>query len=333
MRIDVHTHYRTPQFLEQIEELGAFDEITAYKILRTQIRPLVGVIPDQVHVRERLAEMDASGIDMQILSIGALQPYFPTAEKAVAGARLTNDMHRSLVERHPTRFGQFGCLPMPHVDESIAEIGRLLDDLDCVGINMGTSAGGIPLDDPAYDAVWAELDRRSAVVFLHPGTEDQRLIGSNEFHLAPDFGAPAELSVTLTRLIVSGHTTRFPNIRIIAAMTGGLLPQMLERYEKGLRQSNPELAASLGGVAPHLRKIYYDTCIMEEPDVLDAAIRRFGADQLVMGSDYGRPTITCEQAVDYVQAAALLSEDEKTGVLGGNAAALLGLTRTSRAAS
>lgn len=326
MRIDTHTHYRTPDYLRAMEDLGAFEKITAYRILRTQIRPLVGVIPDEEHVRARLADMDAAGVDMQMLSIGAYQPYFTDAPTAAKAAQLTNDMHNSLVRRHPERFGLFACLPLPHIEESLAEIARGLDLLNCAGINLGCSADGLPVDDPRFDEVWAELDRRHAVVFLHPGTEDQVLVGSQEYHLAPDFGAPAELAVTLARLVIAGHTTRYPHVRIIAAMTGGALPQLLDRYEHGLRQSNPEIAEALGGIGGHLRKLYYDTSILEEPGVLEAAATRFGASRLVLGSDFGRPTITSEAAVAYVESATFLSDAEKSAVLDGTAAALLGLS-------
>jgi 6-methylsalicylate decarboxylase len=269
--------------------------------------------------------MDDAHVDLQMLSIGSMQVYLSDASRAAQAARLTNDMHDSLVQRYPGRFRLFGCLPLPHVDASLAELSRCLDELQCPGINLGCSADGRPLDDPLFDPVWAELDRRGAVVFLHPGVKIDGVVGCLDHHLAPDFVSPAEIGVTIMRLIIAGHTDRYRNVKLIVATTGGALPFLAERYAHGLRQSSPGVFDRLGGVDRHLRALYYDTSVIEEDHVLQLAKERFGADRLVLGSDYGRPTVTSQMAVDYIAESSYLTGAEKTAVLDHTAAELLGL--------
>lgn len=327
MRIDVHAHYSPTAYFDRMEELGAFDEIPVFQIMKALYRPATrkpGAQParNRDDIAGRLADMDAAAVDMQILSLGAAQPYFLDPDKAVAASRLANDLSGQLIDKYPDRFSAFGAIPLPHVEDAVDEVVRCLDAMAFAGVGLGCSAAGIPLDDPRFDAVWAALDARSAVVFLHPGVGIHGIVGSGEHHLAPDFVSPAELAVAAARLVVSGLTLRYPNVHFLLATTGGGLPFFARRFDRGLRQDDSHRYDDLGGFLPHLREFHYDTSVLEEPLVLQTAAELFGTDQIMLGSDFSRPGVTSAAAVAYVTEADFLSGEQKRSILDGNAATL-----------
>jgi 6-methylsalicylate decarboxylase len=329
VRIDVHAHYSPTAYFDRMEALGAFEEIPIFQIMKALYRPdtrkpggLKG--KDRNDVGGRLVDMDNAGVDMQVLGLGAAQPYFGDADRAAEGARLANDLTASVVDTHPDRFSAFAAVPLPHPAAAIAEVVRCLDVLGFAGVGLGCSAAGIALDDPRFEELWAAIDERSAVVFLHPGVGAHGIVGCGEHHLAPDFVSPSELAVAAARLIVTGVTTRYPNVRFLLATTGGSLPFFAGRFDRGLRQDDGDLYEELGGFLPHLRTFHYDTSVLEEPLVLRTAAELFGTDRLVLGSDFSRPGVTSKAAVSYVLDESRLSDADKRAILDENAARLLG---------
>jgi aminocarboxymuconate-semialdehyde decarboxylase len=325
MRIDVHTHFHSPRLFEKLDELGGFQELVGLQVLGVHRRKYwekrfaAGL--DAV-LEERFTAMDAAGCDRQILDIGAYQPYFRAESAAIAAARFANDLYAELSAANSSRFSYFACLPLPHIDATLAEIDRVLDQREQVGVVIGCSAHGLTLDDPAFEPVWAELNRRKTVVFLHPGVQMASVPGAHEYHLGPDFCSPSEIAVAATRLIIRGVTRRYPDIRFLISTTGGGLPFFANRFDHGYHQQNPEEYAELGGVVSHYRKFWFDTSVIEEPLVLLAAKEMFGTDRLMLGSD--SPRIDPILAVDYINDSPHLDASEKHDVLNVNAARLLG---------
>jgi predicted TIM-barrel fold metal-dependent hydrolase len=123
MRIDVHARYWTDDYLSLLAALGKTD--TAAQ------RGLGGRGGEELEARLEL--MRRAGVDMQILSASPQMPYAEDRDKAVAAARFVNDQYAAVAEGHPDHFRAFAAIPMPHINESIAELGRALDDLHMVG--------------------------------------------------------------------------------------------------------------------------------------------------------------------------------------------------------
>lgn len=328
MRIDVHSHYNPPDYFAALKAAGGQDELSIFRVLGHLWRPGTGTAvlgADEAVLARRLADMDASGIGKQILSIGAAHPYLRNEADAARIARELNDAYAALVARAPTRFLAFGMLPLPHVDAALAEMERVLAIPGFVGIALGGSAQGIPLDDPRFAPLWDALNQRRAVVYIHPGTEISGVVGCTEFHLAPDFVSPAEMAVCACRMITTGLLDRHPDVEIIIATLGGAIPFLARRFDRGLRQDYPDLHARLGGVLRHLPRFYVDTSVTEEPAALLAAKETFGVERLLLGSDYARPNQSTMDGLAYVQNSPHLSEDEKDAVLSRNATRLFGL--------
>ncbi|SDZ45680.1 amidohydrolase family protein [Herbiconiux ginsengi] len=323
MRIDVHAHYSPSAYFDRMGELGAFEEIPVFQMLKSLYRPAERTAgaqtgPDRDDIAGRIADMDAGQVDLQVVSLGAAQPYFSDPARSAEGSVLANDLAAELTAKHPDRFLALASLPLPFVRESLRELDRL-DEPGFAGVCLGCSAAGIPLDDPHFEQIWAALDERSAIVFLHPGAAIHGIPGARDHHIAPDFVSPAEIAVAAVRLVVAGIVRRYPRLSIVLATTGGSLPFFAARFDRGFRQHDSQRYAELGGILPHLKEFYYDTSVLEEPLVLSTAAQRFGADRILLGSDYARPGVTSSGAVAHVEQNGTLGPEEKRLILNENA--------------
>jgi aminocarboxymuconate-semialdehyde decarboxylase len=225
--------------------------------------------------------------------------------------------------RHPRRFLAFIGLPLPHVDAALAELERGLALPGVVGVGVGCSVLGQPLDDPAFDPVFAELNRRRAVVFLHPvGTGAGP--NSDDFSLTWMVASRFEDTIAMARLILSGLTLRYPDIRFIVPHLGGTVALFLQRMDNvaerdGWRENrSPDLMPS-----DLARRFWFDT-VNEQHSALRCACETFGADRLMLGTDWPMlPPDKLKHFVDYVPEA--LPAEDAQRILDVNAARLLGL--------
>jgi len=297
--IDVHAHYYPPRYLELIGRPG--------------LPPVAAAALAGQSIGERLALLDKAGIDMQVLSVSQAQPYLPDPAAAAEAARVGNDLFAELCAEQPGRFLTFAALPLPHPDQSLAEIARVADLPAVVGFTIGCSVAGHQLDDPVLGPVLAELDRRRAIVFLHPVGQEGTpwLAGHN---LAWLVGAPFEDTAAALRLILAGLPGRYPGLKFIVPHLGGTIPFLAARVT---RKSADEV---IGG----LRGMYYDT-VSGSPEALASACRILGAERMLFGTDYPY----CDEPqfrhhLSYLGDAGL--DDSDVGrITGGTAAALLGL--------
>ncbi len=260
MVIDVHAHYYPPRYLELIGRPG---------LPPTAAAALAGQT-----IGERLALLDRTGIDTQVLSVSQAQPYLPDPGRAAEAAKVGNDLYAELCAAHRGRFLAFAALPLPHVDQSLAEIARAGAIPSVAGFTLGCSVAGRQLDDPVLDPVLTELDRRRSVLFLHPvGQESTPWLADH--NLAWLVGAPFEDTAAALRLILAGVPERYPNLRFIIPHLGGTIPFLLARIA---RKSADEITGAIRGM-------YYDT-VSGSADALASACRVFGPDRLLFGTDY-----------------------------------------------
>jgi predicted TIM-barrel fold metal-dependent hydrolase len=186
---------------------------------------------------------------------------------------------------HPGRFGVFAALPLPDVPGSLTEIAYAYDRLHVDGVGVWTSYGTMYLGDPAFEPMWALLDRRKAVVFVHP--TDAACCANP---IAPVMSETVvEFAADTTRaigsLIFSGTSTRYPNIRFIFSHGGGAAPYLTDRFAYDAR--DPKRAALVPhGIDAELRKFYYDTAFVSAPSPMAALMTMAPASQILLGTDY-----------------------------------------------
>jgi predicted TIM-barrel fold metal-dependent hydrolase len=312
--IDIHAHYFRTEYLDRIDALPG-----THPTLFMRRKNRVSNGPEEVEAQLRL--MDRAGIDLQVLSISNHFPYFPAETDAVSMARLANDLYAELVRQYPRRFAAFACTPLPHIQASIDEMHRALDELGMLGVTAGTTVLGKSIADPAFEAFWAELDRRKSVLFLHPvgGSAGSQMIEASK--LTWPIGAPLEDTVCLLQLMQAEIAQRFPNVKVIVPHLGGFAPFLMARLDE---LQDRFLSTSATAPSIQVKGFWYDT-VNAHPSALRCTRDTVGADRLLMGTDYpfwvGDAFIL---AVDYVRQSGL-SADETDEILGENAEKILKL--------
>ena len=267
--IDVHHHIMQPDFLRiqeaRIRRTGYWGE----KL--TEWTPSWSI--DQ---------MDQTGGDVSILSISAPGSWTGKVDESRKLARTLNEYTAQLARDYPTRFGFFATIPLPDVEGSLAELTYALDVLKADGICLLTNYDGKYPGDPAFAAVYDELNRRKAVVYSHPAAVDCCV------NMVP--GVPMailEFMFDNTRAIVSllqsGTLHRCPDIRFIFSHCGGALPTVAGRVSGWGR--------SLGDRAPkgalhELNRLNFDTASMNNPMTFGALLKLVPASQVLFGSDF-----------------------------------------------
>jgi aminocarboxymuconate-semialdehyde decarboxylase len=227
-----------------------------------------------------------------------------------------------LVQRQPDRFRAFAALPMPHLGQSIGEMRRALDELHMAGVAMNTTVLGRALVEPEYEPIFAELNSRSAVLYLHPAGNGacSPLIGN--YHLTWMVGAPVEDTISIMHLITHGIPARYPYVKIINSHLGGALPMLLGRADDQYRWEAPDTPEPPSLSA---RRMWYDTVGHGHVPALRCAIDSLGADRLLLGTDFPYENgDVFVRAVDYINDPQI-DPSAARNILDQNASALLGI--------
>jgi 6-methylsalicylate decarboxylase len=267
-RIDVHHHF-IPQF--HVDALTAPGR-------------RVGAPPPKWTPALSLEEMDKSGIATSILSIA--QPgvwYGNNVEESRRLSRQLNEFAAKMVKDHPGRFGLFACIAPPDTEGSLKEIEYAFDTLKADGIGLLTSYQNKYLGDPSFAPVYEELNRRKAVVYVHPTTPDccRGLVpgippGAIEY--------ATDSTRTIAHLVFSGTAIKFPDIRWIFSHSGGTLPFLTARFTRLAQERKP--AHLPNGPLPEFRKFYYELAQGNTPGQIAALLKMVSTSQVLYGTDY-----------------------------------------------
>ncbi len=265
-RIDVHHHYVPPFHAEVMA------------VRRS------GGRPPRWTPQMSLDDMDKSGIATAIVSL--VQPGAWFADDVPLSRRLArecNDYGARMVTDHPGRFGLFAFIALPDAEGSLKEIEYVFDTLKADGVSLFTSYDGKYLGDPSFEPVYAELNRRKAVVYVHPTTP--HCCGN----ILPGIGPSTiefvtDTSRAVTHILFSGVATKYPDIRWIFSHAGGTLPLLTARLEvlQGIKK-DPRLPE---GPLPVLRKFYYELAQGNTQAQIAALLKMAPLSQLLYGTDY-----------------------------------------------
>ncbi|CNG21014.1 amidohydrolase [Mycobacterium tuberculosis] len=267
-RIDTHHHAVPPAMRQWAIDQGI-------------LPPTGGPSWAQWTLESTLQTMHATGIAAGVASAPVPAEVFQDRATAVSGVQVCNESLAELVRDHPTRFGFFANVAMLHPDLALAQAAHALDDLGADGVLLNTSADGHYLGDPMFEPLFAELDRRRAVVFTHPVTPK----GIVEVPEVGDWLADYLLDTTRTALslIAAGTLDRHRNVSIILSHGGGFLPYMAGRAERSHREDGGPFPADM---RPTLRRFYYDTALPTSPYATPTLLSAVGADRILFGTDW-----------------------------------------------
>jgi predicted TIM-barrel fold metal-dependent hydrolase len=267
-RIDVHHHFIPPFHVEAMMMPG---------------RRVSGT-PPQWSPALSLEEMDRSGIATAILSV--IQPgvwYGNNLEQARSLARRLNEYGAGLVKDHPGRFGLFACIAPPDVEGSLNEIAHTFDVLHADGIGLLTSYQDKYLGDASFAPVYEELNRRKALVYVHPTTPDccRGLVPG----IPPSSIEYATDSTrTIAHLVFSGTVTKYPDIQWIFSHSGGTLPFLTGRFIRLAEERKP--AHLPAGPLPEFQKFHYELAQGNTPGQIAALLKLVPVSQVLYGTDY-----------------------------------------------
>jgi predicted TIM-barrel fold metal-dependent hydrolase len=272
--IDVHHHHFPPG----LAALSGPD--SPARVAAIQGRAFAHWTPER-----SIEQMDKFGIATAVLSMTQrAELLYEGAEKGRGAVRLCNDYAAKMMADYPGRFGLFASIPMPDIEGSLAEIEYAYSTLKCDGISLYTNDnhGRYP-GDPYYEPLWRELDRRKAIVYMHPWVPAccRNLgYGANMFMNEVDFETPR----AVTSLLTSGTLSRHPGVRLVTVHSGGTLPMLAGRMQN--RWPDEGVKYVPNGVATELAKLYYDIAHGAFPANMAALLKLVPETQVLLGSDY-----------------------------------------------
>jgi len=270
--IDVHAHFVTDTYIAKARAAGQEQ-------------------PDGVpgwptwSPKAHLELMDQSGIDTAFLSVSSPGIFFGDAAAARDLAREVNESGAEAVRDHPGRFGLFASLPLPDVDGALKEISYAFDTLGADGVVLMTNTHGLYLGNEKLEPVFAELERREAVVFLHPTSPvcwEQSALGRP----SPMIEFVFDTARTVTDMLFAGVLERHPRLPVIVPHSGGALPVVADRIDGFMRDFPSAIGTEAVDVVTQLGRLYYDTAGSAFPRQIPALLNLVKPEQLLYGSDY-----------------------------------------------
>jgi len=289
-RIDVHHHLVAPKHVPQLREWGV-------------LTPHLASIMNE---EDALEDMEKGGVTLAVNS--ATLPEQAKGEARRAYSRENNDYMARLVRDYPGRFGHFASLPLPDVDGALKEIEYAFDVLKCDGVHLITSYDDHWLGDKIFAPVFAELNRRKAVVYTHPhgpmctqGILKEIVIRDSSIEYGTD------TTRALVNMLFGGTFQRCPDIKIIWSHGGGTMPFLLVRFTRGARA--PQFAKNVpNGFVHEARKFYYDTAAVYARAPLLALREVVTVEQIVFGTDV--PWGHCDEIAKAVAESGVFNADE-----------------------
>src|SRR3984885_4553765 len=326
--IDIHCHVRSDKAADMVEGNEAVSKwyLETYASPESQAQNRANGVRTLEQGRspeQRIADMDLMGIDIQAISPAPRQTYYGAdPDLGLAVSRQINDDIANIVGRYPDRFTGLGTIPLQAPELAIAELERLHKSLGMRGIEIMTHVAGEDLSEDRFRPIFKRIEELGMLVFMHPDgfTEARRF---KDHYFANVIGNPLDTTVALHHLIFGGVLEDCPGLKLVAAHGGGYLPAYSGRIDHAVsaRPATGEQLKEMPGV--NLRRLYFDLLVYTHSQ-LEYLVKEFGADHILVGTDY--PADMGEtDPVGFIETAAGLDDATRRAILGGNGARLLGI--------
>ena len=303
--IDVHHHFYPPAYVQMQK---------TYQGAR--------IAPAIVNwtVAQSIEQMDKNGVRTALISLASTPGVWfgGTPEQAGKTVRICHDYAAEMQRDYPGRFGIFAPLSMLDTDATLKEIEYAFDSLKADGINLQTNYGDKWLGDPLYKPVLEELNRRKAVVFVHPLAA--ACCGRLSVGAFPAvIEVPHDTTRTITSLLLSGSLARYRDIKWIFSHGGGTIPMLAGRIEGFYGHNRKAKEFAPDGILNEFARLYYDTANVTSAPAMAALLKLVSASQITYGTDY--PYFAVDQNKDFSQLG--LSAADVQAIESGNATRLI----------
>jgi aminocarboxymuconate-semialdehyde decarboxylase len=327
--IDIHAHAVIPEsdaIARSDPEWARVNEAAESAAGRASTehnRKLIAAVylPKFAGIEARLHAMDAMGIDMQAVSPAPLYHYWAGRELVSKIVLSANEGIATLCARRPDRLVGLAMLSMQHPDLAVEQLDHAMGTLKLKGAIISTHVNQSELGDPKFDPLWSKAQELSALMFMHPAgcTLGERL---TPYYLSNLIGNPADTTIALAHLVFSGVFDRFPRLKLCAAHGGGYFPFYVSRFDHGWKV-RPEAHTCRDAPGRYLNRIWFDSLVYS-PEQLEFLVRRAGASQVVIGTDYPFD-MGVEDPLARLDTAPGLSASDRAAIRGENAVSLLDL--------
>jgi aminocarboxymuconate-semialdehyde decarboxylase len=266
------------------------------------------------------AFLDSLGIDEAVVS--PPPPFFRQGLPAATRVRWVDAVQRGtlIAIAGEPRLHPLAYLPLEDPGAALAGYEAVRGDGPFAGVCGSAGGGSASLADPAFEPLWQALDEDAALVFLHPGTSpDARL---RDFYLHNLSGNPVETALAAAQLVFGDVLARHPSMRVMLVHCGGCVPDLVPRWDHGVATQRPGVPELTEVPSVAVRRLYVD-CLVHDAGALDRAVDVFGADRIVLGSDWPFPMGSADPAALVAHRGAAFVDQ----VARDNAAAALGRQR------
>src|ERR1700682_58402 len=323
--IDFHNHYYPPAYLDALRTGPSAVQVTIDDDGNPRLHypgDYNIAVPGHRDIDYRERVLIEHGVDTQVLTLTTPGAHVETPETAVRLARLVNDAFAAVVESKKGRFTALATLPLNDPKASVAEFQRATGELGLHGAMRFSNVTGVALSDPRYWPLYEAANDRDAILYIHP-TNPVGVEAMTEYWLMPLCGFLFDTTLAAAKLVFSGVAERYPRIQWVLCHLGGTIPYLAERLDRGFEAFEDCRANIQRPPSEYLKRFYYDT-VNFDPRALELAIAFAGVDHILAGSDYPHQIGSIPRMLESIRGLGI-SEADKAGILGGNAARLLNL--------
>jgi aminocarboxymuconate-semialdehyde decarboxylase len=269
-----------------------------------------------------IRDMDRLRIDtMLICPPPYLFFYGLEAQDGIEACRIQNDALAAVQQAHPSRFAPLAVVPLQDVEAAVAELRRATRELGLHGVEVGSSVRGVHLGDPRFRPFWHACTDDDIFVFIHPEYFQAHSSPTlQQYYLVNLVGNPCETGLNAAHMVFSGLFEELPDLKILLAHAGGVLPWIMGRWAHGYGKRQEPRRDLRHDPLESCRKFYFDT-IAHSAAAQRFLVDQFGVDHVLLGSDYFFD-MGQDDPVGEIEALAGLTDEERAAILGGNAARL-----------
>jgi len=332
--IDIHNHGYSRKFFDAVR--CGEGERYGFRIVSTEkgevmARPDGGsyvLQPKRADYPGQLAQLGTAGIDAIALSMPPYVNFVDCDENSnVWACRQVNDGLAEIQREYAGRIYGMGMVPLPYGRAAASELDRAARELGLRAVQIITNYNRRDLDDPEFLPFFERAEELQTLVLVHPHLRSG-LTDLNKYYLQNLIGNPVETATAAGSLLFGGVLERFPDLQVVFAHGGGVVPYLVGRWQHG-HSHRPEVRTKFtGSVEEAFHRLYFDS-IVYKPGVLKFLVDSVGADRVLLGTDYSGD-MSCWREVPEIRRAGFLTEEQRDQILGGNAARLLGLEASLR---